>query len=85
MFWPRPERAASNASRPGHRGSGNGCLAGYLVKHRYFGKAELDVRVEQGYEIDRPSLIHLRASEQKQTIDVNVGGKVVLVAQGQFA
>ena len=28
-------------------GSGNGCLAGYLVKHRYFGKERIDLRSEQ--------------------------------------
>jgi trans-2,3-dihydro-3-hydroxyanthranilate isomerase len=65
-------------------GSGNGCLAGYLVKHRYFGDARIDVRVEQGYEIDRPSLIRLKAEEQEGTIDVNVGGRVVMVAKGQW-
>ena len=66
-------------------GSGNGCLAGYLVKHRYFGGARIDVRVEQGYEIDRPSLIRLKAEEQEGSIDVNVGGRVVMVAKGQWS
>ncbi len=42
-------------------GSGNGCLAGYLVKHRYFGKERIDIRSEQGYEIGRPSLLLLKA------------------------
>jgi len=65
-------------------GSGNGCLAGYLVKHRYFGGAQIDLRVEQGYEINRPSLLRLRAEQRDESIDVNVGGKVVMVAQGQF-
>ena len=31
-------------------GSANGCLAAYLVEHRYFGSSEIDVRVGQGYE-----------------------------------
>ncbi|MDI9430889.1 MAG: PhzF family phenazine biosynthesis protein [Planctomycetota bacterium] len=65
-------------------GSGNGCLAGYLVKHRYLGDNRIDVRVEQGYEIDRPSLIRLRADRQRDGIDVNVGGNVVMVAEGCF-
>ena len=26
-------------------GSANGCLAGYLVKHRYLGSDEVDIRV----------------------------------------
>ncbi len=66
-------------------GSGNGCLASYLVKHRYFGGDQVDARVEQGYEIDRPSLIRLRAEQLEDAIDVNVGGKVVTVAQGQWS
>ncbi|MBN1362543.1 MAG: PhzF family phenazine biosynthesis protein [Sedimentisphaerales bacterium] len=65
-------------------GSGNGCLAGYLVKHRYFGSDAIDVRVEQGYEIGRPSLLRLRAGRQDDSIDVNVGGRVVMVAKGQW-
>jgi trans-2,3-dihydro-3-hydroxyanthranilate isomerase len=63
-------------------GSANGCLAGYLVKHRYFGSSSIDLRVEQGYEINRPSLLYLRASEQGDAIDVHVGGKVFMVAKG---
>ena len=44
-------------------GSANGCLVGYLVKHRYFGKDRINIRVEQGYEIGRPSLILLKARD----------------------
>ena len=65
-------------------GSGNGCLAGYLVKHRYFGKDQIDIRVEQGYEITRPSLIFLRAKDTEGQIDVSVGGKVVMIAKGDL-
>ncbi len=65
-------------------GSGNGCLASYLVKHRYFGTDQIDIRVEQGYEIQRPSLIRHRARQDSGAIDVNIGGKVVTTAQGQW-
>jgi trans-2,3-dihydro-3-hydroxyanthranilate isomerase len=65
-------------------GSGNGCLAAYLVKHRYFGKGKIDIRVEQGYEISRPSLLYLKAENKQGKIDVSVGGKVVMVARGQL-
>jgi trans-2,3-dihydro-3-hydroxyanthranilate isomerase len=65
-------------------GSANGCLAAYLVKHRYLGKAQIDVRVEQGYEIGRPSLLLLKAEEKKQEIAVYVGGKVEMIAKGEF-
>jgi trans-2,3-dihydro-3-hydroxyanthranilate isomerase len=65
-------------------GSGNGCLAGYLVKHSFFGEKQVDIHVEQGYEVDRPSLLLLKAAEEKGKIAINVGGKSVLVAQGKF-
>ncbi len=65
-------------------GSGNGCLAGYLVKYRYFGKNWINVRVEQGYEIGRPSLLFLKAKDRKGKIDVSVGGKVIMIAKGEF-
>jgi trans-2,3-dihydro-3-hydroxyanthranilate isomerase len=51
-------------------GSGNGCLAGYLVRHRYWGEAKIDIRSEQGYEIGRPSLLYLRAEEMGGVIHV---------------
>lgn len=65
-------------------GSANGCLAGYLVKYRYFGKGQIDIRVEQGYEIGRSSLLYLRAKGKGEKIDVSVGGKVVMIAKGEF-
>ena len=65
-------------------GSANGCFAAYLVKHGYLKKAEIEVRVEQGYEIGRPSLLHLMARERGDGIEVDVGGKVSMVAKGEF-
>jgi len=65
-------------------GSANGCLAAYLIKYNSFGRNKIDVRVEQGYEMGRPSLLILRAEEKGDVIDVNVGGKVFMVAKGRF-
>lgn len=65
-------------------GSGNGCLAGYLVKHRYLGNDTIDLRAEQGYEIGRPSLLLLKAELRGAEIDIRVGGKSILVARGEF-
>jgi len=75
VFCPEPHESADLSARmfaPGlgvpedpATGSANGCLAGYLVEHRYFGTDSIDVRVEQGYEIDRPSLLYLQAPETK--------------------
>jgi len=65
-------------------GSGNGSLAGYLVKNQYFGTSKINVRVEQGYEIGRPSRLYLRAEEKNAKIEVFVGGKVIMVARGEL-
>jgi len=65
-------------------GSANGCFAGYLVQHAYFGETRLDVRVEQGYEMGRPSLLRLKAQKVEEKINVFVGGRVIKVAQGEF-
>ncbi len=65
-------------------GSGNGCLAAYLVKHRYWGKNEINICSEQGYEINRPSLIYLKAQEINGKIDVYVGGKSITIAKGEL-
>lgn len=65
-------------------GSGNGCLAAWIVQHRYLGRRDVDVRVDQGHEIGRPSRIHLRANEESGAIAVHVGGRVVPVARGEF-
>ena len=65
-------------------GSANGCLAGYLVQHAYLGREAIDLCVEQGYAIGRPSLLYLRAQTRDEGIEVAVGGKVVMVARGEF-
>ncbi|MBF2003884.1 MAG: PhzF family phenazine biosynthesis protein [Chlorogloeopsis fritschii C42_A2020_084] len=65
-------------------GSANGCLAGYLAEYSYFGKQKISVRVEQGYEIKRPSLLLLEAEKKDTAIEVYVGGKVIMVARGEF-
>jgi trans-2,3-dihydro-3-hydroxyanthranilate isomerase len=65
-------------------GSGNGCLAAYLVRHQYFSSSKVDIRVEQGCEMGRPSLLFLRSEDTGGHIDVNVGGKVIPIAKGEL-
>jgi trans-2,3-dihydro-3-hydroxyanthranilate isomerase len=65
-------------------GSANACLAAYLVKHRYFGEGPLQARVEQGYEMGRPSLLRIAALEERGAIRVRVGGRVRFVARGEL-
>ncbi len=66
-------------------GSAAGCLAAYLVKHRYCGEPEIDLRIEQGYAINRPSLITIRAAETGAGLmEIKVGGRVIPVAEGRL-
>ena len=65
-------------------GSGNGSLAAYLVKYRYFGTDSINIRSAQGYEIKRPSTLYLKAEQRDDRIAVSVGGKVVKIAEGDF-
>jgi trans-2,3-dihydro-3-hydroxyanthranilate isomerase len=65
-------------------GSANGCLAAYLVNHRFFGTYKIDLKVEQGYEIGRPSRLYLKAEKNGQKISVYVGGKVEMIGNGKF-
>ncbi len=65
-------------------GSGNGCLAGYLARHRYWGQPALEARAEQGHQVGRPSLLHLRAADTGDGIRVEVGGQALTVASGQL-
>jgi len=66
-------------------GSGNGCLAGYLSRYRYFGTDDVAVRVEQGIELGRPSLLLVKAHKTSDELQVEVGGRVFLVAKGNLA
>ena len=65
-------------------GSANGCLAAYLVKYKYFGTKKIDVRVEQGYGLGRPSILLLEAEEKAREINVRVGGRVFMIASGKL-
>ena len=65
-------------------GSGNGCLAAYLSKYQYFGKSNVDIRVQQGHEVGRPSVLLLRAEETDGGISVSVGGKAFIIAKGEL-
>ena len=94
VFCPEPHESADLSARmfalglgvseDPATGSANGCLAGYLVEHRYLGTDSIDLRVEQGYEICRPSLLYLRAAREGDDTVVHVGGKVQMVARGEL-
>ncbi len=66
-------------------GSAGGCIAAYSVQYGYTGGDQVKLRAEQGYQIGRPSLLYLEAQKSAEGIDIRVGGRVELVAQGQLA
>lgn len=61
-------------------GSAAGFLGQYLVRHRAHPGETLDVRLEQGHAIARPSLLRVRAGANA----VEVGGRVIPVAHGEW-
>jgi trans-2,3-dihydro-3-hydroxyanthranilate isomerase len=65
-------------------GSANGCLAAYLAKYQYFGSPNIDITVEQGIELGRSSLLHLRANYTATNCPVSIGGRVINIAKGEF-
>lgn len=66
-------------------GSANGCLLAYVLKHNYYNKKALELRVEQGYEINRPSLIFIKGKMLTEgEFEIFVGGKVQMIAKGEW-
>jgi trans-2,3-dihydro-3-hydroxyanthranilate isomerase len=60
------------------------CLGAYVLEHGYLEGDPVAFRVEQGYEIGRNSLLHVRAGSAANA-GIRVGGKVVEIAQGRLA
>ncbi|GIN79129.1 MULTISPECIES: PhzF family phenazine biosynthesis protein [Bacillus] len=65
-------------------GSAIGDLAGYLLHHGYFNQNDLSIRAEQGYEINRPSLLYIEAHTTENSIEIHIGGNVHLIAKGTW-
>ncbi len=66
-------------------GSAGGCIAAYMLEYGYLAGDAVSARAEQGYQIGRPSLLHLEARREGGEIAIRVGGQVELVAQGRLA
>lgn len=65
-------------------GSAAACLAAYLSSERWFGGERVRARVQQGYEIGRPSCLYVGAEPRDGGFAVDVAGKVELVARGEL-
>lgn len=63
-------------------GNGAAFLGAYLLEHRLFPEPEVSLRIEQGYEIGRPSLVMLRARVAGGSPEVHVGGHVIPTIEG---
>lgn len=63
-------------------GNGAAFLGAYLLQHRLFPEVELSLRIEQGYEVRRPSLVMLRAGMEAGVRQVRVGGCIIPAFQG---
>ena len=63
-------------------GNGASFLGAYLLAHNVFGRDNLSLRIEQGHEVLRPSLVLLRALRRGDEREVSVGGRVIPVLRG---
>lgn len=66
-------------------GNGAAFLGAYLLKHGVLGPGPLDLRIEQGADVGRPSLVRLRARREEGRVLISVGGAVLPVAHGSLA
>jgi trans-2,3-dihydro-3-hydroxyanthranilate isomerase len=65
-------------------GNGAAFLGAYLLEHRLMFNSDFSVRIEQGHEIGRPSLVMLRARIVDGRREVSVGGSVVATVRGEL-
>jgi trans-2,3-dihydro-3-hydroxyanthranilate isomerase len=65
-------------------GNGAAFLGAYLLQHKLLGDAELSLRIEQGHEVRRPSLVRLRARMAGSSREIHVGGKVIATLSGDL-
>jgi trans-2,3-dihydro-3-hydroxyanthranilate isomerase len=66
-------------------GNGAAFLGAYLLEHRFFPESDISVRIEQGHEVRRPSLVMLRARAVAGSREVSVGGYVIPTVRGELA
>ena len=65
-------------------GNGAAFLGAYMLEHQYYPGSAFSVRIEQGYEVRRPSLIMLRGRIHNGHREVSVGGYVIPTVQGNL-
>ncbi|MGA9768710.1 MAG: PhzF family phenazine biosynthesis protein [Blastocatellia bacterium] len=79
---------AAGVAEDAATGSANGAFSSYLVRHRVVDVQPLTtILSEQGFEMNRPSLLHLEVRVDAKTNEVKgvrVGGGVVISGRGEI-
>jgi trans-2,3-dihydro-3-hydroxyanthranilate isomerase len=65
-------------------GNGAAFLGAYLLAHQVYPGSVLSLRIEQGYEIGRPSLVLLRTRKVGHSQEVWVGGSIIPIIEGEL-
>ncbi|MCU7942576.1 MAG: PhzF family phenazine biosynthesis protein [Candidatus Thiodiazotropha sp. (ex Cardiolucina cf. quadrata)] len=65
-------------------GNGAAFLGAYLLAHKLYPESALSLRIEQGHDVRRPSLIMLRARMLNGAPEVAVGGNVIPILRGEL-
>lgn len=69
-------------------GSASGCVGAYCARYGYLDSEAVnmtvDIIIEQGNEVGRPSLIKVRASYKEDKLSIHVGGMVYFVLSGEL-
>ena len=65
-------------------GNGAAFLGAYLLEHNLFNESNLSIRIEQGYEIHRPSLVLLRTKVIEGVQKIYIGGSVIPTVEGEL-
>jgi trans-2,3-dihydro-3-hydroxyanthranilate isomerase len=64
-------------------GSATACLGAYLLAHGAYGE-RFALRIEQGVEMGRPSLLRLEVTGPPEAAKIRVGGRVLESARGEL-
>ncbi|MEE9361149.1 MAG: PhzF family phenazine biosynthesis protein [Cellulophaga sp.] len=62
-------------------GSANGCFLAYLLKNR---TSEISAIVEQGFQMERKSYLHLDGKFKNNKYSLKIGGQVVDLSKGKW-
>ncbi|RPI90750.1 MAG: PhzF family phenazine biosynthesis protein [Chloroflexi bacterium] len=65
-------------------GNGAAFLGAYLLAHHVYPGSAVSLRIEQGYEVGRPSLVLLRARKVGHSQEVQVGGSIIPIIEGEL-